>query len=268
MEVEHKYSESIEGIEAFMGSKYVQSSVGDSFQKVLYFLQHGRMVLFSGTPCEVQGLKAFLRKDYENLITLDFICHGVPSRLVWRKYLNWKSGNRKVKAVNFRDKTDGWLKFSLKIDFMDGSSYCQNPDLDIYMRGFLQDLYLRPSCYECSFKGVARNTDITLADLWGCREIMPELYDDRGTSLVFIQSDKGVKIWDVIIDQVRCKVLEDERYKQYNPNMLISVNCNPKRKKFYRSCSMRNMEKLTRPAGPLRKMVRKGKRMVRKIVRK
>lgn len=265
-EVEHGFADNVNDVKSFLGSKYVQSSLGDAYSKVKSFLKDDRIVLFSGTPCQIYGLKAFLGKKYSNLVTVDLICHGVPSRLVWRKYLEYRSAGRKIVNVNFRDKTEGWLEFSLKIDFKNGSFYRENQHEDAYMRGFLQDIYLRPACYECKFKGLERDTDITLADLWGCSEIYPEMFDNRGASLVLVQSVKGAQLWNSIKTKMNFCEIRDERYQKFNPNIMTPVALNKKRGKFYKNTSIENMQKLTKPAGIVRKLLRKSKRIAKKVL--
>lgn len=231
-EVEHDFAENINDVKSFLGSKYVQSSLGNAYFKVKSFLKEDRIVLFSGTPCQIYGLKAFLGGNYSNLITVDLVCHGVPSRLVWRKYLEYRSAGREIVNVNFRDKTEGWLEFSLKIHYKNGSSYRENLHKDVYMRGFLQDIYLRPACYECKFKGLERDSDITLADLWGCSEIYPKMFDDGGTSLVMVHSVKGDQVWNSIKMKMDFCEIIDEGYQKYNPNILTSVTPNKKERNF------------------------------------
>lgn len=212
-DVVHGFGESLEDVRAFMRSKYVQSSVGTSYRDAERFLKDGRMVLFSGTPCQISALKKYLGKDYDNLITLDFICHGVPSRRVWREYIDELSRGRKIRDVNFRDKTEGWRVFSLKVEFEDGSVYRKNLETDIYTKGFLANLYLRPSCHHCKHSGFERVSDITIADFWGAHIVMPEMFDDKGTSVVIVRSDRvcsslenyadGFEIREITKDMVR-----------------------------------------------------------------
>ena len=133
--VVHDCCETIQGIEKFMGSKYVQSYIGDSYIQVLDYLKNGRQVLFSGTPCQINGLKAFLGKDYDNLVTVDFICHGVPSPLVWKKYLYEVSNGKEIQDISFRNKENGWLDFSLAIKYGIGERYIKTLREDTYMKG-------------------------------------------------------------------------------------------------------------------------------------
>lgn len=265
----HGYAECMGDVLGFLGSKYVQSCVRDTYREAEAFLKEGRLVLYSGTPCQIFGLKSFLKKEYANLITIDLVCHGVPSRKVWRQYMELRSEQRKIVAVNFRDKTEGWLDFSLKMDFADGSTYLKNHREDLYLKGFLQDIYLRPSCYECRFKGIERNTDITLADLWGCKDILPELFDDRGTSLALIQSVKGADIWDNISKSIKSVELLTTDYEKYNPNMRVSVEKSDKRHGYYKNSSWSILDKLTGPnRSPIRRAVKKLNRIIKEIISK
>lgn len=265
----HDYAECIDDVLGFLGSKYVQSCVRNTYREAEAFLKKGRLVLYSGTPCQILGLKSFIKKEYANLITVDLVCHGVPSRKVWRQYMELRSEQRKVVALSFRDKTEGWLDYSLKMDFADGSTYRNNQHEDLYMKGFLQNIYLRPSCYECRFKGIERNTDITLADLWGNKAILPEMFDNRGTSLVLIQSVKGADIWDNISKSIKNVELLTADYEKYNPNMRASVEKNYKRQKYFKDRSWGKLAKLTRPnRNPIRRAIRKLNRILKKIISK
>lgn len=231
--VEHGFGEKIEDIKQFMGSKYVQSSMKDTFKKIKSELECNRLVLFTGTPCQVNGLLCYLRKDYTNLITLDFICHGVPSRMVWREYLNIISRNGKIIDINFRNKMMGWKNYSLKIRYDNQSYYEQHHREDIYMRGFLQNLYLRPSCYECKFKGYYHRADITIGDFWGIEKILPKFCDDKGISIILLHSKLGKQLWSEISNEFRTERVSAEVLKDTNSAALKSVELSDKRKLFY-----------------------------------
>lgn len=199
----HDYAETQEEIAAFRGSKYLQSRIGNTFQQAEDFLKAGRKVLFTGTPCQIAGLRRYLRKDYPNLLTMDFICHGVPSPLVWQQYLQEvrkKHSDIKISQIYFRDKTVGWKKFSLKITQIkeqEEITVLSEPFLqNIYMLGFLKDIYLRPSCYSCAAKSMKSGSDLTIGDFWGIHQKMPEWDDDRGTSCVLIQTEKGKQYFE------------------------------------------------------------------------
>ena len=189
-------AETKEAIKAFRGSKYLQAKVDDSFARCKQFLDNGRKVLFSGTPCQIAGLHHFLRKDYDNLLAVDFICHGVPSPFVWQRYLAEvvSIGNRAVGDIQFRNKMRGWKEFSFAVEFNEDSQtlFMSTPySKDIYMKAFLSNLILRPSCYSCLAKSGKSHSDITIADFWGIQKVHPDMDDDRGTSLVLVNTDKG-----------------------------------------------------------------------------
>ncbi len=234
-EVEHTYCEDIEFLNGFLGSKYVQSKIGSCFKTVKNMLDENRMVLFSGTPCQTEGLRAYLGKDYDNLFLVDFICHGVPSPIVWKKYLEERSAGQVVSGVSFRDKTEGWSEFSLKIDYKSGKSYRKNQHTDIYMKSFLQNFNLRPSCYSCKFKGLIRNTDFTLGDFWKVKDVMPDMYDDIGTSLVLVYSEKAGLMFKDIETKVEFKEISPEIVLATNDNTVHSVKKPDNREAFFKN---------------------------------
>lgn len=216
-EVIHDYAETIEGFAAFRGSKYVQSVIGKSYLQATNFLKQGRKVLFAGTPCQITGLKHFLRKDYENLITIDFICHGVPSPKVWRLYLQSIISTKcnvgkktestsqieenAITGISFRDKQTGWKKYGFVVRKSASKAdknmvlLSETVDANLYMRGFLKDLYLRPSCHACPSKSSKSGSDITIADFWGIEKFYPEFDDDKGVSLVFVNTSKASDVF-------------------------------------------------------------------------
>lgn len=187
----HTYTENIEGLAAFRGSKYVQSKIGSSYKQVKSFLENGREVLFTGTSCQIAGLKSFLRKDYPNLLTIEILCHGVPSPKVWQRYLAEKKTQfhcNEICQINFRDKSNGWAQFHLIINFTNGNLYTTPFSNDTYFKGFLSNLYLRPSCYSCKCKNGRANSDIVIADYWNINEALPEFNDNKGISLILLNS--------------------------------------------------------------------------------
>lgn len=223
--VVHDYIDAIPDLEKIRGSKYVQSCIGDSFKQAKIFLDEGRTVLFSGTPCQIGGLRAYLKKDYSNLICQDIICHGVPSPLVWQKYLQYRenSAGASTRRTFFRHKKNGWKTYSVRLEFTNCTEYEQILSKDLFMRGFLANLFLRNSCYNCSFKSISRQADITLADFWGIWRMIPEMFDDKGTSLVVIHSKKGQFIFDNIKDNLVYQLTDIDTAIQYNSAMIKSV---------------------------------------------
>ncbi len=243
--VRHDYTDSIDGLVAFRGSKYLQSNIGDSYRKVKKFLMQGRKVLFSGTPCQVAGLHGYLHRQYDNLFTVDFVCHGVPSPEVWQKYIKTLPGadnnsgfvSQKrfyIDAISFRDKQNGWKNFGIRFKMAPGNDnkktelalwpnqdffqpFTENP----YMEVFLSNLSLRPACYNCPSNGFTSGSDITLGDFWGIEHTDPAIDDDKGVSLLFIHND------DVRLMLEEAGVfLKEEPFDQavlYNPSVLESV---------------------------------------------
>lgn len=188
----HDWTDSKDGLQAFRGSKYVQSRIGACYKQVKAFLEGDYWVLFSGTSCQVAGLKEFLSKDYEKLITVDVICHGAPAPKAWRDYLN--EMNSGVLSVSFRSKIEGWTNFHVRIGRKDGTFSDQVFHNDAFMRGFLSNLYLRPSCASCKFKSGRCQSDITLGDYWGVENVHPGLSDDKGISAVMLYTEKALRI--------------------------------------------------------------------------
>jgi len=196
----------VEGLVAFRGAKYVQSVTGDTFAQAKEILQKGRKVLYSGTPCQIAGLKTFLQKRYDNLFVVDFVCHGVPSPLVWKKYLGEIIGMSPSSAhatyitnIKFRDKIYGWKNNHFSILSNDNFFLiAQNSTENSYLKGFLRDLYLRPSCHNCSFKSFKSGSDITIGDYWGIQNIQPKFDDDKGVSLVMLNTEKGRNVYSLL----------------------------------------------------------------------
>lgn len=255
------HSVTIEGIHSMMGSKYVQANVGDSYCEAEHFLKSGREVLFTGTPCQIAGLKRYLYKDYPNLLAVDVICHGVPSPKVWHEYIKeiteglstirvavgknsvLSSSLNVVPAIagiEFRDKSlHGWKKYSFvvrgKSDLQADKNTVLLSDIhnqNLFMKGFLSDLYLRPSCYSCVTKDGKSKSDITLGDFWGIDRVMPDFDDDKGCSVVVVHSKKGMTLLNQINIETRETSLDN--VLKYNPSYRHSVRMPVTRSKFFK----------------------------------
>lgn len=269
-EAVHGEAHSPEELEAFMGSKYVQSSLGDTFLKVREYLEEGRLVLFSGTPCQAAGLAGFLARDYENLIVADIICHGVPSPKVWRRYLAEIRKNQTVKDIHFRDKTNGWRDFSLKIDYLSGRSYRKRRFADMYLRGFLKNMDLRPSCYACRFKAGKGRSDLTLGDFWGVERYCPDFSDDLGVSAVLVQSERGKMAFAGISDRMKIREIGADAVECTNTAYIRSVARPPERDAFFAELSEAE-EDGTKQVGRLLRKYTKGtlrQRILARFLRK
>lgn len=245
-EVEHFSVETKNEISKLRGSKYVQSRIGDTFKKVEELLKLEKQVLFSGTPCQIAGLISFLGQPYEKLICIDFICHGVPSPDIWKKYFRYQeeAAGSKIKTVSFRSKDSGWKKFSMSILFENKTKYINTLDKDLYLRAFLQDLCLRPSCYYCNFKSLSRQSDITLADFWGVGNIFPEIDDDKGVSLVLINSETGENFLKEINSLISYRKVDISNALEYNMSAVRSAKINSKRTKFFDEKDTKRIDKL------------------------
>lgn len=238
--VVHDYVETVEGLSAFRGAKYAQSRIGLCFLQAETFLKQGRQVLFSGLPCQIAGLKMFLRKEYDNLITVDLFCHGVPSPMVWERFLEEEiaTPHTQLKSISFRDKTSGWKNYSFSYLQEDADGVHLRRMLstkNLFMRGFLADLYLRPSCYHCPVKKQKSGSDITIGDFWGISRTYPQFDDDKGVSAVLINTAKGKSLWLDIINQLETKETTYQVISLGNPALERAAQCPEKRDVFFRN---------------------------------
>lgn len=201
MELRHSYSDTLEGCKKFRGSKYVQSLIGDTYKQAKSFLDSGRMVVFSGTPCQIAGLYGFLKERiYENLITVDLVCHGVPSPLLFRKYISFYEKKGKSKIINYlsRDKYYGY-DYSTATIFFDNKKkqYHKGMEADIMLRLYFKNICSRPSCYNCHFKTLNRVSDFTIFDCWNAQSVSKK-FSRNGATNVFIHTPKGQLVFDKI----------------------------------------------------------------------
>ena len=212
------HTETIDGLATFRGSKYVQARVGDTYAKCAKFLKVGRKVLYSGTPCQVAGLKHYLRKEYDNLLTIEIACHGVPSPKVWKEYIKKVSGGQPLTSIVFRDKRNGWNGYGLSFVGADGKEIkYEKASNNDFMRCFLNDLCVRPSCSNCPAKAGASGADILIGDFWGIDRMHPEMHDNKGCSLVIAHTAKGKRLFK----SLGAKYLETTHEEAYRYNSCI-----------------------------------------------
>lgn len=242
--VYHICVDNADNLEKLRGSKYVQSKIGDTYKQAKEFLDSGRKVLFTGTPCQIGGLYSYLRKPYENLLTQDIICHGVPSPMVWEKYVDEreKKAASTTQRMFFRHKKYGWKTYAVLFEFSNNTAYVKNLHEDSFMRAFLSNSCLRPSCYDCSFKGIKRQADITLADFWGIQNVMPDMDDDKGTSLVLIHSNKGKHLFDEISYLTNTFDVNISVIEVYNSAAIQSCHKSKNREMFISAIKTQNFE--------------------------
>lgn len=271
--VQHIAVDNIEDLEKLRGSKYLQSKIGDTYKQAKILLDGGRWVLFSGTPCQTSGLKSYLGKDYENLIMQDIICHGVPSPKVWERYVKFREAKAasQTRRTFFRDKKYGWKMYSILFDFANSTEYIKILPQDFYMRAFLANLCLRSSCYECHSKSLNRESDITLADFWGIENVAPDMDDDKGTSLVFVNSVKGENLFSSIKEKIIYKEVDIDEAVKYNLSAYRSVTEPSKRRKFMKDIFEKDFGKIVEKYTKISiytRTLRKVKRIMKQILKK
>ena len=288
----------------FRGSKYVQSEIGNTYEEAKEYLKQGRKVLFSGTSCQIMGLKRYLGKEYENLLTIDVICHGVPSPKVWKCYLEEvikvarKGSNNQfhtlftnivpetdppikgdLVGISFRDKTYGWRKISFALSFAEAlaegekKQHCSliaNDHRSRYFMAFNRCLTLRQSCANCPAKGGRCGSDVTLADFWGIEKVLPDFSDDKGVSLCLCNTEKGNDAYNKL--HVVDKEVSFEEAVANNQSWRKSRILHPKRDVFYKSYAqnglvLHNINKCLQPPF-FNRYTRKLKEVVKSLIRK
>ena len=262
--VRHAIAEDEAGLSRLRGSKYLQSELGSTFQNVRSALARGREVLFTGTPCQIDGLKRFLGQEFDGLLCAEVVCHGVPSPRVWQAYLEYleKKAGAPVREASFREKSKGWKAYQVRFGYGAGS-ICRPFENDPYMRMFLHNDCLRPSCYCCPSKGLDRKADLTIGDFWGIQDVAPEMDDDTGTSLVLVHTEKGRQALDDIRNAVRCRQVDCTAALQGNQAAMDSVKRPAERDTFFTDLYAMPFSKLRQKYVPVTRMERL-KRFVRR----
>ncbi|MBO7125095.1 MAG: Coenzyme F420 hydrogenase/dehydrogenase, beta subunit C-terminal domain [Bacteroidales bacterium] len=234
--VVHQAVDCLENLSIFRNSKYSQSEIGDCYSKVLQYLKDGRLVLFSGTPCQIEGLRCYLRgKDYDNLILQDLVCHAIPSPAIFRTYISAQSQllGGEFKNVLFRDKFYGYHYSSFSIYNKEKNrDYHKGVDTNAYLRAFFDNLSDRPSCYDCRFKKRYRKSDITLWDCFPIEQFTDKL-DGKGTTRVLVHTKKGVEIINDAMKDLNVVSVNPDLLTDGVREMFKSVPYNPKRAQFF-----------------------------------
>ncbi len=273
LNVIHKYAETLEDCKQFCGSKYVRSDLKNTYKEAEKFLKDGRVVLYTGTACQLSGLKSYLGKEYDNLILCDILCHANPSPKVFRLYKESleKKYSKKVKDIKFRSKENGWRNQTPIIVFNDNNKIEENT----FFNAFVKEMINRQSCYSCMFASKSRITDFTIADFWGIEKVKPNLDSTKGVSLLTVNSEKGKKLLNIfknntsILEKVDIDIAS--KYNHFN-NVPVHKN----RDKFFKSIENGSinsdniiyaMNKYTR-VSIVKKILRKGKRIVKKALNK
>lgn len=229
--VVHQFAETIDDCRAFRGSKYVQSRIGDTYKQVEFFLREGRSVLFSGTPCQISALKNFLCKDYDNLVLVDIVCHGVPSPRIWKEYLQ-SLNLHQISSISHKDKSTGWRSYSFTIQDDRGEIVFKEKASDNkFLSAFIDNLILRPSCFSCPAKSGRSGADITLADFWGVEHIIPQIDDNKGISFISCNSERGKNIIEGL--DLNLATTDYQLSIKYNSCMVKSTPEPAERAKFW-----------------------------------
>ncbi len=223
--VEHILSNNLDDIKNMRGSKYVESNIGTCYKQIKVLLDNGAILLFSGTPCQVAGLRSYLGRDYEKLYLMDFICHGIPHERVWLDYLQLKESEvgAKVSSVAFRSKKLGWNPYSIEINFKNGVEYLRPATKDPYNVGFLRNAYLKESCYSCLFKGLNVGSDLTVGDYWGAKQFLGEKVDNKGLSICICNTSKGVSLINSLRNCIDIEEVDFSVATEKNPHLFYSA---------------------------------------------
>lgn len=247
----HKIINKKEELPLIQGSKYLQCKAdNETFKTIRKELQSGRKVLYSAMACQVEALKSFLRKEYENLYTIDLICMGIPSSVVWQKYLKTFFTGETIKNVNFKEKSNGWDTFTFRVD-TDKRTFKEKGMHNLYLRSMFLSWNMRPSCFNCPFKKAERISDFTLADAWGVFKSTPQINDNKGLSSVVVHSSKGLQLWNELKDKIESVEVSIDEIAMGNSNLISNkpqignrnlfyntLNKNPK-KAFVNLCSIK-----------------------------
>ena len=260
----HIRADDMEERNRMRGSKYIQSKLGDTFKNVKVDLDAQKSVLFSGTSCQVAGLKKYLGKKYSNLICVDIVCHGVPSAKVWNEYLNWQAQKNKsnIVSVDFRNKKDfGWHDHVETIRFENNRVVNRK----VFTNLFYGHNILRPSCYECPYKSVMHPGDITIADYWGIEKAASEFDDNKGVSLVLINNESGAGVFEIVKERLIWKQTKLEDSLQ--PPLKAPFPKPHNREQFWRDFKNKPFEYIAKKYGGIG-LMNKSKIFLRKIKRK
>lgn len=239
--VQHIRVTSTDELDALRRSKYLQSRVGTALHQARQDLEAGRWVLFTGTPCQIGGLQNFLGpRVFPTLLCQDIVCHGVPPYKAWKKYLSEKGFSGSAR-FSFRDKTSGWASYAIHLS-QPGHTLTLPGRKCAYIRAFLADIMLRPSCYHCHYKNMGYHGDITLGDFWGIEQALPDFSDDVGVSLVFVNTAKGQAALEQISSALALRPVPVEDARRGNATAIAGARPHPNRSLFFSQMDTRRFE--------------------------
>ena len=265
-ELKHIAIEKTKDLNKLMGSKYLQSDLTDIFKYIKDNIKD-RKILFVGTPCQVGGLKAFIKNDYNNLICVDLVCHGVPSPKLFKKYIEeLENENGKLLNYNFRDNSTGWDTYSNTATFKE-KTITEDRKQSKYMKLFLSDVALRQSCFNCNFKLGNKYSDITLGDFWGIKNHYPEMYNKSGVSAIIINTEKGNELFNNINKDIEYKECKLEEILSGNPSLKISGKEPKTRNNFFKELDNLSISDLTKKYQKKISLLSKIKRKIKSLIK-
>ena len=226
------------------GSKYIQSNTQNTYRQVKEFLEKGKEVLYTGTPCQIGGLKSYLNKEYEKLYTIDLICHGVPSAKLFNQYINWLNQKNKDEIIkfNFRNKEKGSWGLNYKYVTEGGKVKYGSANLNPYYKAFLLGNIYREVCYNCQFASINRVSDITIGDYWGIEKQHPEFTDTDGVSAMLINTEKGKELFENVKDEIEYLKTDVEKVVEKNRNLIHPTNRPKIRNYIYKNIYNKNFD--------------------------
>lgn len=245
MVVEHVRVFTKEQLPVFRSSKYVQSYQRDMFKSVEQDIKEGKLVCYSGTPCQIAGLRKYLGIDYDNLITVDLVCKGVGSPKVLKQYVDLmkKKYESDIVGMNFKRKTYGYHSSTMSVDFDNGKSYSMGGITDLMMRSFRANICLRPSCYECAFKGKDRVSDLTIFDCWNYKHLTGKKDNDKGHTSVLVHTNKGLEMLKQCDDKLTIDIIDRDKAIELDGVMVCnSVGIHPRRNNFMKDLESDGLE--------------------------
>lgn len=254
MRVTCKMTSNTEGLVEMRGSKFVQSFLGNTFKNIKKQLEEGKKVLFSGTPCQVSGLINFLGGKHENLICIDFVCRGVPSPLIWKNYITMmeKKNKSKIISARFKHKTYGYHATTMRVEFSNGKIWYGSGRVDPMMKSFVTEMSSRPSCYNCSFKSVERQSDITLFDCYEFSKITGKKDDNKGYSSILVHTNLGHSILNAVKEYLEWYEEDVESLVKYNGIMMKnSAKPHAKRDYFFQLIQTQSIEEAINKITPI-----------------
>lgn len=233
-QTKHAITDDLDLVYSMCGSKYVQSDIGLVYRKIKELLSSGYKVMFCGCPCQVAGLNSFLGCSYDNLYLVDLVCHGIPGNEVFQAYLDYRNKNRRqIISISFRNKKYGWHKSSMNIKYGNGEEYIKPITLDAYMKGFLGNVTLKESCYDCKFRNFSSNSDLTLGDFWGAEVEASQIDDNKGLSAVVVHTEKGMRL----LEKASINLVEYDldTVIRHNRNIVQSPEISTMRDEFFQT---------------------------------